>query len=59
MIMEKIRDYILSKEILEIRAISMINKTTSTLFRNQKGLMSQSIPTGYISPGQHPGKFFE
>ena len=36
--MVKIRDYILCKEIQEIGAISMIKKTTSTLFRNEKDL---------------------
>ena len=34
--MEKTRDYILGKEISEIRAISRINKTKSTMFQNQK-----------------------
>ena len=34
-IMEKTRDYILCKEIQEIRAM---NKTTSTLFQNQKAV---------------------
>ena len=36
--MVKIRFHILQKEIQEIRAIYRINKTTSTLFRSQKGL---------------------
>ena len=36
--MVKIRDHILQKEIQEIKAISRINKTTSTLIRSQKGL---------------------
>ena len=36
--MVKIRVHILQRDIQEIRAISRINKTTSTSFRNQKGL---------------------
>ena len=40
--MVKIRDHILQKEIQEVRAISRINKTTSTLIPNQKGLTVSS-----------------
>ena len=35
---QKTKDFILCKEIEEITAISRINKTTSTLFRNQKAM---------------------